>query len=571
MKAMLGPLLVLGMLLGLSILLAIPSASPPELAGWQALWRAQEGLPGTLPELEALAVREDGVGWQARVLAGRTHAAAGNYQAAVVHFRIALALRATSDLRQELALALEGAGRPQEALAEWERLLPRREAVQAVIRLEHDPVQAASLLNGAGQYADALALVVPLTGTRAALERARALAGLGRVKEAVVEYERYLAASSGDTGVRLAYGQALERAGEAERALAVYRALGAAGAYSVGRLLEAMGRMEEAIAAYRASADPEARWRAARLLEAAGREGEALALYRELAQGTHRVRDDAALRAYLLYRRRGEAEKAADMAKLLPSAFTWLLGAYRPPPVPTLAPDPPHTTPQAVRVADALVRHLPGKEGEAWARVELEVALKRAPVADKLAIGEWFYAQGDWRSAFRIGSEVLAVHPCPRGYRLAYPLAHWDTVQRWASAYGVDPLLVLAVMREESGFSLSAVSSSDARGLMQLLPSTARWIAEEKLKGTYREADLFQPEVNIQLGTWYLGHLLGQFGGDVAKAVAAYNGGPGNVQRWTAAGLSPADLPGALVSSETREYLAKVLQSWLVYRWLYSP
>ncbi|HEU67810.1 MAG TPA: lytic transglycosylase domain-containing protein [Candidatus Acetothermia bacterium] len=209
--------------------------------------------------------------------------------------------------------------------------------------------------------------------------------------------------------------------------------------------------------------------------------------------------------------------------------------------------------------------------GERWAEVELAIASARSSPAERLAIGEWYVAQGEWRSAFRIGSAVLSVVPCPRAYYLAYPLAWWDTVLRWAGQYGVDPYLVLAVIREESGFAPTAVSPSDARGLMQLLPSTARWIAEEKLKIPYGEADLYSPDDNIRLGTWYLSYLLDQFEGDLVWAVAAYNGGPGNLRRWTANGVaSPADLLAALRSTETREYVAKVLNAWLTYRWLYG-
>jgi soluble lytic murein transglycosylase len=135
----------------------------------------------------------------------------------------------------------------------------------------------------------------------------------------------------------------------------------------------------------------------------------------------------------------------------------------------------------------------------------------------------------------------------------------------------VDPLLVLAVIREESNFFPGAISTSDARGLMQLLPSTAKWIAQSKLGIAYREEDLFDPETNIRLGTWYLGSLLGQFGGDVSRAVAAYNGGPGNVTRWleAAGSVSRAEFPGLLALAETREYLVKVLNAWLTYRGLY--
>jgi soluble lytic murein transglycosylase len=569
MKAVVGPLVLLGLLLGFSAFLFWTGPPPLQASDYDRLWQARDLLPATLRELESLAAREDGLGWQARVIVGRWHAAHGSPDRAVPHFRSALALHATSDLRVELALALEASGRPAEAVPEWERLLPQRDAIQAVLRLEPDPVRAASILNRGGASSDALTALSTASGPRASLERARALVALGRRNEALAEFERFLAVAPQDGTAWIEYGRALERAGERDKALVAYRAAGAAGAHDAGLLLESLGREDEAIAAYRQSGEAEARWRAARLLEAGGRVNDALTLYWELARGTHRVRDDAALRLHLLHSRRGETARAAEAARLLSPAFAWILGAPQPPPV--TVPDPTPASSPAISVANALVQEYPRGDGRRWAEVELRIASTRGSVGERLSIGEWYVAQGDWRNAFRVGSAVLSSVPCPRAYRLAYPLAWWDTVLRWSSAYGVDPYLVLAVMREESGFSPTAVSTSDARGLMQLLPSTARWLAEEMMGIPYREADLFNPEANIRLGTWYLAYLLRQFGGDTARAVAAYNGGQGNLRRWTAGGVaSPGDLPALLRFSETREYLAKVLNSWLIYRWLYG-
>ncbi|MCX7750106.1 MAG: transglycosylase SLT domain-containing protein [Candidatus Bipolaricaulota bacterium] len=565
MKALI-PILIAGLLLGLAALL--PQPRPPgEVGDYALLLELRERLPASLRELERLAGREDGVGWQARVALGRWHLRSGDPGAAVALLRSALALYATAEVRADLARALEATGRRAEALAEWKKLLPISSAVEGVIRLEGNPVRAAAALREGGAPKEALARLGSLGGAEAALERARALVALGRAADAVPELERYLAAFPAEASVWIEYGRALERAGDLEKALAAYRKAGTAGAYPAGLLLESLGRDDEALAAYRRSAEAEAKWRAARLLEARGQTSDALALYRELAQGTHRVRDDAALRLFLLHSRRGDEASAAEAARQLSPALAWLAG--RPWDSPKLGSDPAPATPPAVSLASALREAVPG-EGRAWAEVELGIALARASPVEKLAIGEWYAAQGDWRSAFRIGGTLLASLPCPRAYRLAYPLAWWDTVLRWAGAYGVDPYLVLAVIREESGFSPTAVSSSDARGPMQLLPSTARWIAEEKLKIPYREGDLFNPDHNIRLGTWYLRHLLDQFGGDLAWAVAAYNGGPGNLRRWTGGAVSREDLPAHLRSPETREYLGKVLGSWLVYRWLYG-
>lgn len=569
MKAVVGSLILVGVLLGLGAVLLWAPSIVPQVSDYTRLRDAQSRLPSSLRELEMLAGRDDGVGWQARVVLGRWHAAQGSPSVATSQFRSALALHSTSDLRAELALSLESAGRADEARGEWQQLLPRRDAVQAILRLERDPVRAASLLTAGGAPGDALSSLAAVGGTQASLERARALAALARPSEAIVEFERYLTTSVHDSTVQVEYGRSLERAGQREKAVIAYRAAGVAGAYEAGVLLESLGREDEAIAAYRQSAEPEARWRAARLLEDRDGIPDALSLYWDLARGTHRVRDDAALRLFLLHTRRGEAAKAAEAARHLSPAFAWLAGRVLPSPL--QAADPGPATPSALTLAPALVAAFPSGEGQRWAEIELAIATSRGSTADRLAIGEGYAAQGDWRNAFRVGGMVLTVVPCARAYHLAYPLAWWDAVLRWAGVYGVDPYLVLAVMREESGFAPTAVSSSDARGLMQLLPSTARWIAEEKVKILYTEADLFSPDYNIRLGTWYLRHLLDQFAGDLAWAVAAYNGGPGNLRRWTAGGVAtPADLPGTLRFTETREYLVKVLNAWLIYRWLYG-
>ena len=326
MKSMVGPLIMLGLLLALLLLVPRMASSPPEVGAYARLWDACDRLPGSLSELEAFAARDDGVGWQARVALGQWHMAGGAPAQAVSFFRSALSLYATTDLRAELALAYEGAGQSAEALQEWEGLLPRQDAVRAVLRLERDPVRAATLLTKGRAPGEALSLLAGIGGDQAALARARALLALGNASEAWPEYERYLLSFPGDLEAQLEYGRALERAGQAEEAIRAYRTAGAAGAYAAGSLLESLGREEEAIAAYRQSTEPEAKWRAALLLEDHGRTGDAFALYWELARGTHRVRDDAALRLYLLYTRRGEEAKAREAAHYLSLPLAWLVG-----------------------------------------------------------------------------------------------------------------------------------------------------------------------------------------------------------------------------------------------------
>jgi soluble lytic murein transglycosylase len=438
-----------------------------------------------------------------------------------------------------------------------------------MMRLEPDAVRLASLLAGAGRYADALSLVTPPATDAARLARARALAGLGTSSEAASEFARYLEKRSGETAVRIEYGRAVERAGDSAGALQIYRSVGAAGAYREGLLLESLGRVQDAAAAYQRSSDSEARWRAGRLLESLGNVEGALKIYEALAPGTHRVHDDAALRATVLLRDAGHADRAAGLTDELPPAFEWILGSYVPAKWGASASGAVSSPVAGVlRVADALA-----KRGEAeWAASELDFALTAADAAGRIAVGEWFATHDDARRAFQIGSELLPKDASRAVAKLAYPRAYWANVERWSSTYGVDPYLVLAVIREESNYLPTAVSSSNAGGLMQLLPSTAKWIAESKCKLRYTDSLSFDPDANIRMGTWYLSYLTGLYDGDVVRAVAAYNGGNGNVDRWTAAAkvTRRADVPGALGSIETREYLVKVLNAWLIYRELYA-
>lgn len=551
----------------LTLFLALPFWPGPTLAPYETLSLALTAPEKHLPELWSVAEGEDGVGWVARVELSKILLAQGNREAAVVLLRQALALRDSPEARRLLAQALEESGRFGEALSEWRKLLPDPEAAAAVLRLAGDAVSAARTLVAGGAYAQALAVLSGLNSTEAVLLRAQALAGLGHLPEAAQEYARYLSAVPSHAQAQWEYGRVLERLGRRTEAMAAYRAAGPLGAYALGLLLEDLGSLKEALSAYLSSGEPEARWRAACLLETQGRLAEALALYQELSKTSARVADDAALRAHLLLLRQGRAGEASSYQTLLPPAFLWLLGA--PIPEPPIAPDPWGSTSEAVHLADALLARFPG-QGREWAHISLEIVLAKATPAEALAVGEWYAKRGEWSRAYRAGVRVLSTLPCGRAYRLAYPRAWEESVRRWAGEYGVDPLLVWAVMREESGFRPTAISRSGACGLMQLLPSTARWIAEEKLGIPYREELLFQPDYNIRLGTWYLRHLLEQFGGKVAWAVAAYNGGPGNLRRWTAEVTDSRDLPRALRSTETREYLVKVLNSWFFYRWLYQ-
>jgi soluble lytic murein transglycosylase len=115
--------------------------------------------------------------------------------------------------------------------------------------------------------------------------------------------------------------------------------------------------------------------------------------------------------------------------------------------------------------------------------------------------------------------------------RIVYPLEYETIVRGHARNYDLDPALLAAVIYQESRFDADAESSSGAIGLMQLLPETAKGIALRTGGSRFEIADLYDPEINVRYGAWYLRHLLTKYDGDLRKALAAYNGGQGNVDR----------------------------------------
>jgi soluble lytic murein transglycosylase len=146
--------------------------------------------------------------------------------------------------------------------------------------------------------------------------------------------------------------------------------------------------------------------------------------------------------------------------------------------------------------------------------------------------------------------------------RLWYPLRYEEFVTAHARNYELDPALVAAVIYEESRFRSDAQSPAGAIGLMQLQPDTARGIALRTGGTRFQLSDLWDPELNIRYGCWYLRHLLQKYG-DERHALAAYNAGQSNVDRWLAQGLE------GIPFAETREYVDNVLATREVYRRAY--
>jgi soluble lytic murein transglycosylase len=155
---------------------------------------------------------------------------------------------------------------------------------------------------------------------------------------------------------------------------------------------------------------------------------------------------------------------------------------------------------------------------------------------------------------------------------ILYPLAFWPQVSEAAAREQIDPLLILALMRQESLFDPSARSPADAFGLMQLLPVTATRVAAAR--GESAPGDrLTDPQTNIALGAAYLGTLLRQYDGDPQKALAAYNGGEDAVARWQErfGGLDGDEWVESITYRETRDYVKKVMGNYQRYQQIYAP
>lgn len=144
---------------------------------------------------------------------------------------------------------------------------------------------------------------------------------------------------------------------------------------------------------------------------------------------------------------------------------------------------------------------------------------------------------------------------------LTLPLRHEDVIRQQADEKGVDAALIAAVIYSESKF-IDQTSSAGARGLMQITPEAAQFIEKQSGGTTFKLSDLGDPELNIRYGTFLLRELLDRYEGDEAAALAAYNAGPGNADKWGGASLTVEQIP----FPETRAYVEEVLEKRDEYR-----
>lgn len=215
------------------------------------------------------------------------------------------------------------------------------------------------------------------------------------------------------------------------------------------------------------------------------------------------------------------------------------------------------------------------------AKLELE-ALRRATYSDALSqyqLALQYRDLGLYRSSILAASRVIDLSPvtttldAPRFVlELAYPTYYEDLVLDSARRTDLDPLLMFSLIRQESLFESLATSKASARGLMQVFPPTGAEIASElEWPPDYETPDLYRPYVSLRFGTYYLAQQRDRFDGRIEVALAAYNGGPFNAERWVnRAGEDPDLFLEFITLQEAQLYIKRIKEHLVIYRALYG-
>ena len=219
------------------------------------------------------------------------------------------------------------------------------------------------------------------------------------------------------------------------------------------------------------------------------------------------------------------------------------------------------------------------------ARVEFESLRESvSPTAvDTFRLGNHLLGIGLYRSAIFCMRQVLtlagkdsqgaSLEAPPYFNHVRYGLYYRDLILHEEQNYGLDPLFMFSVIRQESLFEGFVQSTAGAHGLMQVIPSTGEQIASELgWPNGYNSDDLYRPNVSVRFGSYYMAKNRDQFGGNMYAALAAYNGGPGNAAIWNnLAGNDPDLLVELIRFEETRNYIRLIYEIFGTYRMIYSP
>lgn len=229
----------------------------------------------------------------------------------------------------------------------------------------------------------------------------------------------------------------------------------------------------------------------------------------------------------------------------------------------------------------ARARQLAAASLETWAEIELRFGARNGAARYALAMeaAEIAARRGAWGASVRHIRGIvpdylwLPREAAPRRFwEMAFPFPYRDAIRREARKRGLDPLLMAALIRQESEFDKDAVSPSGAIGLMQVMPPTGREIGRRLRMRRVTPRALHNPSVNLPIGAYYLARQLELRNGNVEETLAAYNAGPTRVPVWKEWGAyrEPAEFVETIPLAQTRDYVQIILRNREFYRWLYG-
>jgi soluble lytic murein transglycosylase len=341
--------------------------------------------------------------------------------------------------------------------------------------------------------------------------------------------------------------------------------------FRLGRMEEARKGFEDHIALYPDSAEiPAALYWRARIAEEENNPGMARAFYQKLGDRFHNYYY-AELGRQRLKALHAKADESSDVVHYALLDRVAPLSSN----IKVAASEPPDDDVRVERarllsngaLADLAVRELQAaaaEEGASWAPPEMARAYQdigrydRGIEVMKRSTPNYF---------------AVDIPDLPRPYWEAlFPKAYWADLCKYSQENGLDPFLVASLIRQESEFNAGAVSRANAVGLMQLLPKTGKTVARQvKLKG-FSAPQLYNPTVNLELGTRYFKEMVDKYNGQFEYALAAYNAGTDRVADWLGEGhyRDPEEFVESIPFTETREYVQAILRNANVYRRLYE-
>lgn len=383
------------------------------------------------------------------------------------------------------------------------------------------------------------------------------------------------------------YAERLAGSKSPKSAIAQYMALAAVcpsheraddGLLAAGHLARNLGSKAEALRLYADFAKrfpaswllPEALFWSGRMHEAAGDTKGAREEYAKAAKSglgnyyTHRALDRAA--------GLGDKQAAASANLRVDGKKSFL----RPLPAPSEAPKSlPASMTEAPQVKRLLYFAEHGLEEAEWEALELAQSPPPgdgmpAALYQLLAEAGLPFSGGEIADAANWGQELGK--PTLARQRLTYARAYWSSLAQIGNDAGVDPFLIESVARQESTFRPDLTSPAGARGVMQIMPGTAKGLikGDPDLPAGAAER-LGDPSISLRLGAKYLGQMISRFDGNLVYAVASYNAGPGNVAKWrkSGPGLDLETFVETIPFTETRDYVKRVLGNYAAYHSLY--